>query len=134
VKFRACVLVSLVLAFSCQAQVQDVLLSTDFVLKAGTSESRTLTVNPPEQQAQLVMIGFNPVKALAVDCRLRLYTTSDRLLGSYDCAQRQIYPLKQSLAGVSQFKAWIEVSNHNFTAASTSFSVTNRFQFATKAP
>lgn len=133
-KFRIYVLCCLVFTFSCKATQHDVLLSTDFVLKAGESESRTFTMNTPENQAQLVMIGFNPVKALAVDCLLHLYTASERLLGSYDCAQRQTYPLKQSLAGVSQFKARIEVSNHNFTAASTFFSVTNRFQFATKAP
>lgn len=120
-------------AFPCLASEQELLITTDFVLKAGASESRILTINKPAHMEQLVMIGFNPVKALSVDCVLRLYTASDVLLATYNCAERQIYDLKQLQLVAGLLKAQIEVSNNNFSAATTSFSVINRFKFIAPA-
>ena len=117
--------------FTSLAGEQELLVTTDFVLKAGASERRTLTIHKPAPMEQLVMVGFNPVKALSVDCVLRLYTPSGVVVGTYNCAERQSYKLKQPLSATTQFKAQIEVSNHNFTEALTSFSVINRFKFVT---
>ena len=133
-KFRSLMAFYILTTFSCVASEQEVLLTTDFVLKAGASEIRTLHIQKPEHLEQLVMVGFNPVKALAVDCVLRLYTGSDVLVGRYNCAERQNHSLQQSLPGATKFKAQIEVSNNNFTQAKTSFSVINRFKFASLTP
>ena len=113
----------------CMASEQEVLITTDFQLKAGESQIRTLPIHKPEHLEQLVMVGFNPVKALSVDCVLRLYTPSDVLLGTYNCAVRQNHVFNQSLPVAAKFKAQIEVTNNNFAQASTSFSVINRFKF-----
>ncbi len=129
VNFRILLFSCTLATFSCMASEQEVLLTTDFVLKAGASEIRTLSIQKPEHLEKLVMIGFNPVRALAVDCVVRLYTGSDVLLGSYNCAERQNHSLTQSLPATTQFKAQIEVSNNNFTQATTRFSVINRFKF-----
>lgn len=132
-KFRTILTSCLFTTFSCVASEQEVLVTTDFVLKAGASQIRTLHIHKPEHLDQLVMVGFNPVKALAVDCVLRLYTGSDVLLGSYNCAERQNHSVQQSLPGATKFKAQIEVTNNNFTEANTSFSVINRFKFVSLA-
>jgi hypothetical protein len=129
VKFRTILAFYILTTFSCVASEQEVLVTTDFVLKAGASETRTLHIQKPEHLEQLVMVGFNPVKALSVDCVLRLYTASDLLLGSYNCAERQNHSFQQSLSGAIKFKAQIEVSNNNFTEETTRFSVINRFKF-----
>lgn len=114
---------------SCMASEQEVLVTTDFELKAGESQIRTLSIHQPEHQQQFVMVGFNPAKALSVDCVLRLYTPSDVLLGTYNCAERKNHAFKQPLPVTAKFRAQIEVTNNNFTQARTSFSVTNRFKF-----
>jgi hypothetical protein len=113
----------------CMASEQEVLVTTDFELKAGESKIRTLSIHKPEHLEQLVMVGFNPVKALSVDCVLRLYTPSDVLLGTYNCAERQNHVFKLPLPVAAKFRAHIEVTNNNFTQARTSFSVINRFKF-----
>lgn len=128
-KFRALLTFFMLATFSCVASEQEVLITTDFVLKAGASEIRTLHIQKPEHLEQLVMVGFNPIKALAVDCVLRLYTGSGVLVGSYNCAERQNHSFKQSLPSATKFKAQIEVSNNNFTEETTRFSVINRFKF-----
>lgn len=132
-KFRTVLTFYILTTFSCVASEQEVLLTTDFVLKAGASQTRTLHIQKPEHLDQLVMVGFNPVKALSVDCVLRLYTGSDVLVGSYNCAERENHSFQQSLPGATKFKAQIEVSNNNFTEANTSFSVINRFKFVSLA-
>jgi len=129
VNFRTLLFSCTLATFSSVAFEQEVLLTTDFVLKAGASEIRTLSIQKPEHLEKLVMIGFNPVRALAVDCVVRLYTGSDVLLGSYNCAERQNHSFQQSLSGAIKFKAQIEVSNNNFTEETTRFSVINRFKF-----
>ncbi len=131
--FRTLLFSCTLATFSSVAFEQEVLLTTDFVLKAGASEIRTLSIQKPEHLEKLVMIGFNPVRALAVDCVVRLYTGSDVLLGSYNCAEQQNHSLAQSLPDTTQFKAQIEVSNNNFTQATTRFSVINRFKFVSIA-
>lgn len=128
-KFKILLTSCMFATLSCVASEQEVLLTTDFVLKAGASEIRTLHIHKPEHLEQLVMVGFNPVKALAVDCVLRLYAPSDALLGSYNCAERQNHSFQQPLSGAIKFKAQIEVSNNNFTEETTRFSVINRFKF-----
>ena len=128
-KFRTLLASSIFAIFSCVASEQEVLVTTDFVLKAGASEIRTLHINKPEHLEQLAMIGFNPVKALSIDCVLRLYTPANVLLGTYNCAERQNHSFRQPLPDAAKFKAQIEVSNNNFTEASTRFSVINRFKF-----
>jgi len=133
VKFRTLMAFYTLTTFSCVASEQEVLVTTDFVLKAGASQIRTLHIHKPEHLEQLVMVGFNPVKALSVDCVLRLYTASDVLLGTYNCAERQNHSFQQSLSGATKFKAQIEVTNNNFTEANTSFSVINRFKFVSLA-
>jgi hypothetical protein len=115
--------------YSCMASEQEVLVTTDFELKAGESQIRILSIHKPEHLEQLVMVGFNPVKALSVDCVLQLYTPSDVLLGTYNCAERQNHVFKQPLPVSAKFRAHIEVTNNNFTQARTSFSVINRFKF-----
>ncbi len=133
VKFRTVLTFYILTTFSCVASEQEVLVTTDFVLKAGASQTRTLHIQKPEHLEQLVMVGFNPVKALSVDCVLRLYNASDVLLGSYNCAERQNHSFQQSLPGATKFKVQIEVTNNNFTEANTSFSVINRFKFVSLA-
>ena len=101
----------------------------DFVLKAGTSQSRTFKIHIPEDADQLVMVGFNPVTALSVDCTLRLYGPSDKVLGTYRCNERQNHGFKTALPIAPNYSARIEVTNSNFTTASMSFTVINRFKF-----
>lgn len=132
-KFRTLLAFYTLTTFSCVASEQEVLVTTDFVLKAGASQIRTLHIHKPEHLEQLVMVGFNPVKALSVECVLRLYTASDVLLGSYNCAERQNHSFQQSSPGATKFKAQIEVTNNNFTETSTRFSVINRFKFVSLA-
>jgi hypothetical protein len=129
VKLKIIFFAAILATFQSLAGEQELLITTDFVLKAGESEQRILTINKPAELDQLVMVGFNPIKALSVDCVLRLYAPSEQLLGTYNCAERQSYELKQLSSGTAQFKAHIEVSNYNFTAKRTSFSVINRFKF-----
>lgn len=117
----------------CMASEQEVLVTTDFELKAGESEIRTFPIHRPEHLEQLVMVGFNPVKALSVDCVLRLYAPSEVLLDTYNCAERQSHVFKHSLSASTRFRVQIEVTNHNFTQASSSFSVINRFKFVSLA-
>lgn len=115
--------------FPCLAGEQDVFLTMDFVLKAGTSQSRTFKIHTPKDADQLVMVGFNPVTALSVDCTLRLYGPFDKVLGTYRCNERQNHSFKTALPMAPIYNARIEVTNSNFTTASLSFSVTNRFKF-----
>lgn len=65
--FRTLLFSCTLATFSSVAFEQEVLLTTDFVLKAGASEIRTLSIQKPEYLEKLVMIGFNPVRALAVE-------------------------------------------------------------------
>lgn len=129
VNFSNLLLSCLFATLSCVASEQEVLVTTDFELKAGESQIRTLHIQKPEHLEELVMVGFNPVKALSVDCVLRLYTPSNLLLGTYNCAERQNHVFKQPSPVAAKFRALIEVTNNNFTQASTSFSVINRFKF-----
>jgi hypothetical protein len=133
VKYRAILAFGLLVTFRCIAVEQEVLITTDFVLKAGTSQSRTFQIHKPQQVDQLVMVGFNPIKALSVDCTLRLYGPSNKVLGTYSCNQRQNHFFKVPLPVVSSYTAQIEVTNSNFTTASMSFSVINRFKFSSVA-
>ncbi len=126
-RFSSVCSLGLVLAFSCHAAEQEVLISTDFVLRAGASEVRTFNVGKPEHLDQLVMVGFNPVKALSVDCTISLYGPGGKLLGTYSCHQQQNHQIVVPAA--SSYKARIEVSNLNFTTSSSSFSVLHRFKF-----
>jgi hypothetical protein len=130
VKFRTILVFGILVTFRCIAVEQEILITTDFVLKAGASQTRTFKIHKPEQLDQLVMVGFNPIKALSVDCTLRLYGPSNKVLGTYSCNQRQNHLFKAPLPVVSVYSAQIEVTNSNFTTASTSFSVINRFKFA----
>jgi hypothetical protein len=129
VNFRTFLVFGTLMAFSSSASEQEVLVTTDFVLKAGESQTRTFEIHKPEDLDQLVMVGFNPVKALSVDCALRLYGSSNNLLGVYSCNQLQNHFFKTVLPVTPKYHAQIEVTNSNFTAASTSFSVINRFKF-----
>lgn len=132
-KFRTLLAFCMLATLSCMASEQEVLVTTDFQLKAGESQIRTLHIHKPEHLDQLVMVGFNPVKVLSVDCVLRLYTPSNALLGTYNCAERQNHVFEQSLPVAVKFRAQIEVTNNNFTQASTRFSVINRFKFVSLA-
>lgn len=118
----------LLTALPCAAE-EDVLITMDFVLKAGASQTRTFKVHKPEQTSQLVMVGFNPTKALSIDCTLWLFNSSGNALGTYSCNQLQIHQLTQALPKDSVYSAKIEVTNLNFSAATSSFSVINRFKF-----
>jgi hypothetical protein len=116
------------------AMEQDVLVTTDFVLNAGASQTRTIKIQKTEHSDLFVMLGFNPVKALSVSCTLHLYDSSNVLLGRYNCAERQVHYFKTPLPASVQYKAQIEVTNSNFTTAQTAFSVINRFKFIASAP
>ena len=133
VKFSNMLAFCMLVTFSCGAVEQDVLVTMDFVLKAGASQSHTFKIHTPEHADRLVMVGFNPVKALSVDCTLRLYSPSHQVLGSYSCHQLQNHFFKTPLPAVSGYSAQIEVTNSNFTTASMSFSVINRFRFVSAA-
>lgn len=132
-KFRTLLTFGIFATFCCSGAEQDVLITTDFVLKAGASQSRTLNIAKPEQLDTLVMIGFNPIKALSVDCVLRLYSPSEVFIGSYNCGERQSHVFKQPLLVTSKVRVQIEVTNYNFTTTTTAFSVTNRFKFVAPA-
>ena len=119
----------LLAVFPSFAAEQEVLVTMDFVLKAGTSQSRTFKIHTPADADQLVMVGFNPVTALSVDCTLLLYGPSEKLLGTYRCNQRQNHSFKTALPLAPIYSARIEVTNSNFTTDSMSFSVLNRFKF-----
>ncbi|MBU0912308.1 MAG: hypothetical protein KKF22_07205 [Gammaproteobacteria bacterium] len=127
--FRTFLVFGTLMAFSSVASEQDVLVTMDFVLNAGASQSRTFKILTPEHVEQLVMVGFNPVKALSVDCTLRLYSPSNKLVGTYSCHQLENHFFKAPLPAVPGYSAQIEVTNSNFTTANTSFSVINRFKF-----
>lgn len=118
----------LLTALPCAAE-EEVLITMDFVLKAGASQTRTFKVHKPERTGQLVMVGFNPTKALSMDCTLWLFNSSGKALGTYSCNQLEIHQLTQALPKDSVYSAKIEVSNSNFSAATSSFSVINRFKF-----
>lgn len=126
-KYSLVLTASLLLTFCCNATEQEVLISADFVLRAGATESRTFNIRKPEHLDQLVMVGFNPVKTLSVDCALSLYGPGGKLLGTYSCHQQQNHQVVVPAA--SSYSARIEVSNLNFTTGSSSFSVINRFKF-----
>ena len=128
-KLKTTTLFALFAAFHSFAAEQELLITTEFLLKAGAAQSRIFTINTPAHVDHLVMVGFNPVKALAIDCQLSLYTSAGARLGSYNCGERQSYQVKLPAPAATQFEARIEVSNNNFTAATTSFSVINRFKF-----
>lgn len=135
-KFRAIVVFGMFMvfpSFPSVASEQEVLVTTDFVLKAGASQSRTFNIHKPEHLDQLVMIGFNPVTALSVDCTLRLYGPSNKVLGTYSCHHRQNHLVKAPLPVAAVYSAQIEVTNSNFTTASMAFSVINRFKFVSLA-
>ncbi|EGM78256.1 hypothetical protein Rhein_1676 [Rheinheimera sp. A13L] len=130
---------SLLMAFSSgatadAARERDLLVTTDFMLNAGESQSRIIDIQMPEHADHFVMLGFNPVKALSVSCTLHLYGPSNLLLGRYNCADRQVHYFKTPLPASVQYKAHIEVTNSNFTTAQTAFSVINRFKFIASAP
>ncbi|MDR7119188.1 hypothetical protein [Rheinheimera soli] len=130
---------SMLMAFSSgatedAARERDLLVTTDFVLNAGESQSRIINIQKPEYAGHFVMLGFNPVKALSVSCTLHLYGPSNVLLGRYNCAESQVYYFKAPLAASAKYKAQIEVTNSNFTTAQTAFSVINRFKFIASAP
>ena len=127
-KFRSILLSGVIVVLPCIASEQELFITTEFVLKTGASERRTLTIRKPKHMEQLVMIGFNPIKALSVDCVLRLYAPSDVLLGTYNCSEQQSHVFKQPVPATA-FRAQIEVSNNNFTTVSSTFSVMNRFKF-----
>lgn len=119
----------LLVPFSSYALEQEVLITTDFIIKAGASQIRTFDIHQPEHLDQLVMVGFNPTKVLSVECSLQLFDSSNKVVGSYNCGERQNYLLKTSLPVTSKLRAQIEVTNSNFTASTSSFSVINRFKF-----
>ena len=130
---------SMLMAFSPGATADaarewDLLVTTDFVLNAGESQSRIIDIQKPEHADHFVMLGFNPVKALSISCTLHLYGPSNVLLGRYNCAGSQVHYFKTPLPALVQYKAQIEVTNLNFTRARTAFSVINRFKFIASAP
>ncbi|MBU1619201.1 MAG: hypothetical protein KJ556_15840 [Gammaproteobacteria bacterium] len=138
-KFLNAFVFSLFVAFSSgakedSAKERDLLVTTDFVLNAGESQSRIIDIQKPEHASHFVMLGFNPVKVLSVSCTLHLYGPSTVLLGRYNCAEQQVHYFKTPLPASAQYKAHIEVTNSNFTKARTAFSVINRFKFITSAP
>lgn len=132
-KFSHILLLGMQLTFAAVAAEQDLLITTDFVLKAGASQTRSFKIHKPEHLDQLVMVGFNPVKALSVDCVLRLYDPSGKLLATYSCNERQSHFFKPPLPVAPTYGAQIEVTNSNFTTPSLSFSVINRFKFVSRA-
>jgi len=133
VKLRTILAFGLLMTFSGVAAEQDVLITTDFVLKAGASQRRTFKVYKPQLVDQLVMVGFNPVKALSVDCTLRLFGPSNKVLGTYSCNQHHNHFFSAPLPAFPSYSAQIEVTNLNFTTARMSFSVINRFKFSSAA-
>jgi hypothetical protein len=134
VKVKSCsvLLAVLLLSMSADATEQDLLITTDVVLKAGASQRQTFRIQKPAATAQLVKLGFKPVKALSVECTLRLYSASADLLGSYPCHQQQTYQL--NIPQQQSYRAEIEVNNLNFSSPSSSFSVIHRFNFVSPAP
>jgi hypothetical protein len=124
---------ALFFVFPALAAEEDVLVTTDFVVKAGATQTQSFYIVKPANTDRFVMVGFNPVKALSVSCTLSLYGPSDVPLQSYNCGERQSHFFKTPLPVAVKYRAQIEVTNSNFTAASSAFSVTNRFKFVSSA-
>lgn len=115
------------------ASEQDQLVTTDFVLNAGVSQSRAVEIRKPAGLDSLVMVGFNPVSTLSIACTLRLYDSANLLLGTYNCAKLQNHFLKTPVPVASKIRAEIEVTNSNFSVATSFFSVVSRFKFRSSA-
>ncbi|WP_127021421.1 hypothetical protein [Rheinheimera mangrovi] len=127
--FKKIVAIGLLLAFYSSAAEQDQLVTTDFVLKAGASQSRTVDIYKPAHLDRLVMVGFNPVNTLSVDCTLRLFDASHTLLATYNCTKPQHYFFKTPMLVAVKVRAEVEVTNSNYTSANSSFSLISRFKF-----
>jgi hypothetical protein len=114
---------------SAAAAEQDLLLTSDFVLNAGATQTQWLSIDKPMGTDVMVLAGFDPVQALSVSCVLRLYDRQTKLLGSYNCSIRKTYRLTPPLLSTDGFRAQIEVTNSNFSKGTSEFSVVSRFKF-----